>query len=223
MSITPEIIVSYEAGIKGRVLKNRLGYDFSIFYYDWSHFQSSRLMNSDNGTKLYEASDAGKAHSIGLEAGLRYSFTPNIHIFGNDAYIDGKFNKKDGDGNEQELAGNRFRLTPKSSLALGMDIAIPVSKSGMLYFRPSYSYKSKVYFENENTELLSQSGYGLLNCNLGMQWTSKTIHYEIGLFGKNILDKDYLIDAGNSGNQIGFPTFIARNPSVFGASLKIGF
>jgi len=221
--LQPEIIVSYEAGIKGNVLKSRLGYDFSLFYYDWSHFQSSRLVSNDNGTKQYEASDAGKAHSIGLEAGLRYSFTPNIHLFGNYAYIDGKFNKKDGDGNEQELAGNRFRLTPKSSLAIGMDVNIPINKSSMFYLRPSYSYKSKVYFENENTELLSQNGYGMLNCNLGMQWNSKSIHYEVGLFGKNMLNKKYLIDAGNSGNQIGFPTFIAGAPSVFGVSFKVGF
>lgn len=219
--LKPEIIVSYEAGIKGYVLKNRLAYDFSVFYYDWSHFQSSRLVNNDNGTKQYEASDAGKAHSLGLEAGLRYSLTPHIHIFGNYAYIDGKFN--DRDGNEQELAGNRFRLTPKSSLAIGTDISIPTGKSGLFYFRPSYSYKSKVYFENENSELLSQDGYGVLNCNLGMQWKPKSVSYEVGLFGKNILNKEYLIDAGNSGNQIGFPTFIAGSPSVFGVSLKVGF
>lgn len=221
--LKPEIIVSYETGIKGIVLKNRLAYDFSLFYYDWSHFQSARLVDNGNGTRLYEANDAGKAHSLGFEAGLRYSLTPNIHLFGNYAYIDGKFNEKDGDGKPQELSGHRFRLTPKSSFALGMDVNIPTGQWGTLYFRPSYAYKSKVYFENENTEQLSQEGYGLLNCNLGMQWKSGSTHYEVGLYGKNILDKDYLIDAGNSGNQIGFPTFIAGNPSMFGASFKVGF
>ncbi len=221
--LKPEIIVSYEAGIKGNVLSSRLAYEFSVFYYDWSHFQSSRLVSNDNGTKQYEASDAGKAHSLGFEAGLRYSITPDVHVFGNYAYIDGKFNDEDGDGNEQELAGNRFRLTPKNSFSVGMDVNIPTSKSLLFYFRPSYSYKSKVYFENENTELLSQDGYGLLNCNLGVQWKQKSVYYELGLFGKNILDEEYLIDAGNSGNQIGFPTFVAGSPSVFGVSLKVGF
>lgn len=156
--LRPEVIVSYEAGVKVSVLGSRLGYDFAMFYYDWSHFQSSRLMSNANGTRQYEASDAGKAHSLGVEAGLRYSFTPDIHVFGNFAYIDGKFNDRDGEGNEQELAGNRFRLTPKSSFALGMDVNIPVGRWGMVYVRPSYAYKSKVYFENENSETLSQRG-----------------------------------------------------------------
>ncbi|MCD8182490.1 MAG: TonB-dependent receptor [Bacteroides sp.] len=221
--LKPEIIVSYEAGVKGNVLKNRLGYEFSVFYYDWSHFQSSRLVSDENGTKKYVADDAGKAHSLGFEAGLRYSFTSNIHVFGNYAYIDGKFSDTDGDGREQELAGNRFRLTPKSSFALGVDANIPLNKSAMFYVRPSYSYKSKVYFENENSELLSQDGYGVLNCNLGLQWKPKKVYYEVGLFGKNILNEEYLIDAGNSGNQIGFPTFVAGSPSIFGVSLKVGF
>lgn len=68
-----------------------------------------------------------------------------------------------------------------------------------------------------------RGGYGLLHCNLGMQWTAGKTRYEVGLFGKNILNRKYLIDAGNSGNQIGFPTFIAGNPSVLGVSLKVGF
>lgn len=142
--LKPEIIISYEAGIKGNVLQGRLGYDFSVFYYDWSHFQSSRLVSNENGTKRYEADDAGKAHSLGFEAGLRYSFRPSVSIFGNYAYIDGKFDDTDGNGKEQKLAGNRFRLTPKSSFALGLDINIPMRNSVLFYLRPTYSYKSKV-------------------------------------------------------------------------------
>lgn len=223
VKLKPEIIVSYEAGIKGNVLKSSLAYDFSIYYYDWSHFQSSRLESNDNGTKSYVYDDAGKAHSFGFEIGLRYSFTPNISIFGNYGYIDGKFNDTDENGVEQEMAGNRFRLTPKSSLAFGLDVNIPTGKKSMFYFRPSFTYKSKVYFENENTELLSQDGYGLVNCNLGIQWKPGKVYYELGFFGKNIFDEDYLIDAGNTGNMFGFPTFVAGSPSVYGASFKIGF
>jgi outer membrane receptor protein involved in Fe transport len=46
---------------------------------------------------------------------------------------------------------------------------------------------------------------------------------EIGAYGKNILNEKYIIDAGNSGNAIGFPTFIAGNPAVFGGQIRMGF
>lgn len=219
--LKPEIIVSYEAGIKGMILANKLSYDLSLFYYDWSHFQSSRLATDENGTRKYVADDAGKAHSLGVEAGLRYTFSPVVSVFGNYVYIDGKFNDEDGDGHAQEYAGNRFRLTPKNSAAVGIDVTLPVSRQTTLYFRPTYSYKSKVYFENENSELLSQQGYGLLNANAGILVKAPKCYYEVGLYGKNILNEKYLVDAGNSGNQIGFPTFVAGAPSVFGVSFKI--
>lgn len=221
--LKPEIIINYEAGLKGIVLDNRLSYDFSVFYYNWNHFQSSRLMITESGAYEYVASDAGKAHTFGVEAALRYSITPYISVFGNYAYIDGKFNAKDGDGFEQELAGNRFRLTPKHSFALGLDVNVPVNKKTVLYFRPNYSFKSKVYFEDENTEELSQSSFGLCNATLGMQQKCGSFYYEVGLFGKNVFNKEYLVDAGNSGSTIGAPTFVPGAPSVYGVQFKIGF
>jgi len=221
--LKPEIIVSYEAGVKGIVLDNKLSYDFSAFYYDWSHFQSSSLATSETGTKIYVADDAGKAHTLGAEVDFRYVVCPAVTVFGNYAYIDGKFNDEDGQGNPQEYAGNRFRLTPKHSAAVGLDVTAPVGKKTMLYFRPSYVYKSKVYFENDNTELLSQEGYGLVNASIGVTVKNPKCYYDVSLFGKNVFDKEYLIDAGNSGNQIGFPTFIAGAPSVYGVSFTFGF
>ena len=224
VKLKPEIIVSYEAGIKGSVLDGRLGYEFCTYYYDWSHFQTMRLDDASSTlARNYVADDAGRAHSFGIEAGLRYAFTRNISVFGNYSYIDGKFNDKDGDGNEQEYAGNRFRLTPKHSFALGLDLNFPVAGAAEIYFRPSYSYKSKVYFEDDNDPELTQGGYGLLNFNAGFRKKTAKFYYEVSLYGKNVLNEDYLIDAGNSGRAINYPTFVAGSPSVFGLQIKIGF
>ena len=222
--LKPEIILSYEAGLKGVLFNNRLNYDWSIYYYDWSHFQTTRLdERKESIGKVYIADDAGKAHSFGLEAGLRYSLSRSISIFGNYSYIDGKFNDKDGSGVEQEYAGNRFRLTPKNTFSAGIDVNLPINKSTRIYLRPSYSYKSKVYFEDNNDPALTQDGYGLVNFNAGIRIQPKKVYYEISAFGKNAFNEKYIVDAGNSGNQINFPTFVAGSPSVFGLQLKMGF
>lgn len=223
VTLKPEIIVSYEVGMKGVVLKNALSYDFSVYYYDWHHFQTTRLVDNDESVaQTYEADDAGKAHSFGIEIGLRYAFTHNIAIFGNYAYIDGKFNNTDGDGNAQEYAGNRFRLTPENSFAAGLDVNIPVGRTTTIFVRPSYSYQSDIFFEDDNDPALTQDGYGLCNFTAGVRLQPRKMYIEISAFGKNIFDEEYIVDAGNSGNQIGFPTYIAGAPSVFGGMLKIG-
>lgn len=222
--LKPEIIVSYEIGLKGALLNNALNYDLSAYYYDWSHFQTMTLTDATGSmAKVYTANDAGKAHCLGFEAGIRYAIDSHITFFANYAYIDGKFNDKDENGNAQEYAGHRFRLTPKATYSIGVDAGYDVGRRTRIYLRPSYVYKSKVYFEDDNDPQLTQDGYGLLNVNLGMSKKIKNMVYDLSLYGKNALNKKYLIDAGNSGNQIGFPTFIAGSPSVYGVQLRVSF
>lgn len=49
------------------------------------------------------------------------------------------------------------------------------------------------------------------------------MYYEVGVFGKNIFYKEYIVDAGNSGRNIGFPPFVSGTRSVIGVQAKIGF
>lgn len=219
-TLKPEIIYSYEAGIKGLLMGGKLNYDLCTYYYDWSHFQTSRF---DQEKSKYIADDAGKAHSFGIEAGLRYAPCRYFNIFGNYSYIDGKFNDKDENGKAQEYAGHRFRLTPKGSYSVGIDVNIPTNRTSAVYFRPTYSYKSKVYFEDSNEAELTQDGYGLANFTAGFRFHPKNIYYEIGAFGKNVFDTKYIVDAGNSGRQINYPTYVGGTRSVVGIQFKLGF
>ena len=219
-TLKPEIIYSYELGVKGRLFDGRLGYDLCAYYYDWYNYQTSVFNQT---TSKYEYDDAGRAHSLGVEVSLNYAICRYLNIFGNWSFIDGKFNDKDDNGNTQKYAGHRFRLTPKNSFAVGLDMNIPAGKTGNIYFRPSYSWKSKVFFEESNEPELTQDAYGLLNFTAGYRFQPGKVYYEIGAFGKNVLDQKYIVDAGNSGRQIGFPTYVGGSRSVVGVMVKVGF
>ena len=219
-TLRPEIIYSYEAGVKGSLMQGRLNYDFCAYYYDWYNYQTS-VFNAT--TSKYEYNDAGRAHSFGLEASLNFSPCRYLNVFGNWSYIDGKFNDKDDKGNTQRYAGNRFRLTPKNSFSVGFDLNVPTSQNASFYLRPTYSWKSKVYFEESNEPELTQDAYGLLNFTAGYRFQPGKVYYEIGAFGKNVLDEKYVVDAGNSGRQIGFPTYVGGTRSVVGIMFKVGF
>lgn len=219
-TLKPEIIYSYEAGVKGSLLQGRLNYDLCAYYYDWYNYQTS-VFNAT--TSKYEYDDAGRAHSLGIEASISYSPCRYLNLFGNWSYIEGKFNNKDDNGNKQRFAGNRFRLTPKNSFAVGFDLNVPTGKKASIYFRPTYSWKSKVFFEESNEPELTQGAFGLLNFTAGYRMQPGKVYYEIGTFGKNVLDEKYVVDAGNSGRQIGFPTYVGGTRSVVGVMFKIGF
>ena len=89
------------------------------------------------------------------------------------------------------------------------------------YLRPSYSWKSKVYFEDENTPGLEQDAYGLFNLRMGV--TLADGRWDIGVWGSNLTDEEYLIDAGNTGRQFGTPTFVAGQPRAYGITAKVRF
>ena len=57
-----------------------------------------------------------------------------------------------------------------------------------------------------------QDDYALLNGQLG--FTFDDGRYRVALWGKNILDEEYIIDGGNTGGVFNIPTFICRTASA---------
>ncbi|MCR5453882.1 MAG: TonB-dependent receptor [Bacteroidales bacterium] len=222
VQLQPEAIFSFEGGLKGNIFDNALSYSMAAFYYYWRHFQSSSAHTTESGAIDYAITDKGRANCMGAELSLRY-YAKNVTIFGDYTYFDGKFADKDEEGNKQELAGNRFRLSPKYACDLGFEFHFPIRNKMMIYFRPNVTYKSKMYFEDTNSEDISQDEFTLLNASLGLKFSLKNMNYDFGLWGKNITNTEYIIDAGNAGQTIGFPTFVAGAPANFGVKLSVYF
>jgi len=219
-----EIVWSYETGVKGRAFSERFEYEANGFYYDYSNFQTS-VTELQDGEFVAETRDSGAATAIGFETAVRGALFRGVSVFGNYSYIDATFDEEDENGNEQELAGNRFRLTPEHTFALGTDISVPVSDRATVFVRPSYTFKSQFYFDEENTEFenspnpaISQDAYGLLNVRGGVRMLNGRVTVEG--FAKNLLDEEYLIDAGNTGQSFGVPTYIAGPPRILGIRLS---
>lgn len=211
-----EIVLSYEAGLKQLALNNRLSFDFSGFYYDYSNFQTSVAELTADGLVI-ENRDTGEATAYGFETSTRFNVNRNFSLFGNYGYVNATIDDTDSDGNEQELAGNRFRLTPEHSFSLGFNLIQSVGNNASLFIRPSYIYKSQVFFEEDNEPGIEQVAYGLLNLRAGVELLNRNL--EIALYGKNLLGEEYIIDAGNTGGAFGIPTFIAGPPRLVGVQL----
>jgi len=97
---------------------------------------------------------------------------------------------------------------------------VPLSLKAEVFFRSMYSFKSKVFFQEDNLLEISQDGYGLLNLRLGIR-LDKT--KELIFFITNALDEEFIIDAGNTGQAFGTPTFIAGPPRFYGVQFSVRF
>ena len=215
-----EIVNSYEVGLKGGTLGGRLAYDLAAYWYDYSNFQTQIPNPIPNSLPYLVPTNGGNATAKGIEASITGEVTDGLVVFANYAWTHARFDDTDDHGNPQLYAGHRFRLTPDHSAAIGLDWRVPMG-SNSFYLRPSYTWKSKVYFEDENTPGLEQDAYGLLNLRMGMLLDNG--RWDIGLWGSNLTDEQYLIDAGNTGRQFGTPTFVAGQPLSYGITASMKF
>ncbi len=214
--LSDEIVWSYETGMKGLSPDQRFYYDLAAYYYNYSHFQTQSIEDLQIITK-----DAGNATAYGFEASLKWQANRLLNIFGNYAFIHATFDDYDSNGNPQEYAGNTFRLTPKHSFALGFDQQVPLSRNLNAFVRPSYTFKSKVYFEEDNGDDVKQDAFGLFNLRAGLTMHKPGVSFLF--FADNVLNKKYIIDAGNTGRNFGIPTYIAGSPSLIGFEMNYKF
>ncbi len=216
MEIIPnEIVWNYEGGLK--YADNVISASVGVFYQTYKNFQVSREDPDAPGT--FETVNAGRASNFGVEAEARANIGEFFDIFASAAYIDAKV--EEGNDLAPEFSGARFRLQSKWQLAGGFTADVPLNDNISIFLSPNVTYQSKLFFELPNSALISQDGYVLANIRGGLSFNDG--QYEIVGFARNLFNKEYLIDAGNTGGAFGIPTFIPGEPRFYGVQLAAKF
>jgi iron complex outermembrane recepter protein len=207
--VLAENVWNYEIGVKGSsgIFSGSIG----AYYLTYDNFQVSVIL--PNGTT--QTQSAGTATNKGVEAELTIKPASWLSVFGNIGYIDG------GIDNKPTIAANfrgaKFRLQPDVQAAAGFTIDAPMG--GITFFAtPSVTYRSKIFFEIPNNNLISQEAVTLVNVNAGFRFGGD--RFEVSAFARNLLNEDYLLDAGNTGGAFGIPTFIPAEPRLYG--IRVG-
>jgi iron complex outermembrane receptor protein len=218
--VDAETVDSFEVGAKTALVNRKLYLDGALFYYKYDNFQTLEQVGT-----TFVTTNAGKAESYGFEAQVRYDPSRDLRLFANYAYNHARF--KSG-----VLDGNHFRLAPEHTFSAGLTWAHDVGP-GRIDITPAVTYQSKVFFDDNNDipalqqppatllpDLIQdefQEGYALFSARLG--YGLQGGKYRAEVFVENAFDKKYIKDAGNSGDALGLPTFIAGEPRTYGIQL----
>lgn len=216
--IPAEIVWNYEAGFKGNSNNNALRYAVSMFYQDYQNFQVT--LQDDAGN--FFVANAGNAKNIGLEAELKLAVNQDVEWFTNLAWIDAKIDDDSSNGN---LAGNRFRLQPEYTLGTGLLYSRELNSQYRLNSALMYTFRSDIFFEEANAPIagfdVSQAAVQLTSLRLGLEHSQQ--NWSVSLYASNVFNKQYLVDAGNTGGAFGFPSFIAGAPRFIGVEFRKTF
>ena len=222
LGFKPETVDSYEVGYKGSLLDHRVNVAIAAFRADYTDVQipgSSGCVVAGIATFCGVVTNAGKAKFQGLELEMTEKLARDFAMAGDTltfgyslGYIDAKFVKYITNIASTPTDVAPFRQvqnTPKWTLSGSLAYDAPVG-SGHINLNTTVSYRSKTFqFEIPNP-YIDQNGYALWDASL--VYRSKGDHWNIGIHGKNLLDKQY--------KTSGY-TFLAANPTT-GALLRNG-
>ncbi len=214
-----EEVESIEVGAKGEFFDRTLTLEGSIYDYGYENFQTTIR----NAAGQFVSINAGEASSYGYEGQGSWRPSENFAAFATYAYNHSRFDVG-------AFEGNRFRLSPDHSWSVGMRISANVL-GGEIAAVPTYTWQSKVFFDNNNdrSDLQAadrivdefQDAYGLLN--LRLSYAPDDADWKVEAFGSNLLDEEYIKDAGNTGDAFGIATFIAGEPRYYGLGFSVQY
>lgn len=193
-----ETVDMIELGIKTTLLGNQMRFNATGFYYDYQDLQAFTQANVD-GLPLSALTNVGGADIYGLEAELAWRPAEGLDISLGLGWLDTR--TKDffsfegltptGEQIIEDLSGGELVLSPRIN-ANGLIRYSTRLASGELSAQIDFSYSDEYFFDTDNAPLDISDSAILWNGRLA--WRFPGDKFEVGLYGRNITDKEKIIE-----------------------------
>ncbi|MEO5802557.1 MAG: TonB-dependent receptor, partial [Verrucomicrobiota bacterium] len=202
----------YEAGAKTKWLEERFLVNAAIFYTDTHNYQVYQLNSTDPSQAFLVNAD--RVSSYGAELDMMARPCENLDLsaaFGVTQTEFDRFTDKTG----TKFDGNDVNFVPEFTASLAVQYRFPKN----IYARVEYQAVGNYFLDEANTA--EQSAYGLLNARVGYEHE----HFEIYVFGKNLLDKHYVNNALDLRNAFQTDLLIRQpgDPMTVGVAFSASF
>jgi len=184
VALNPEKVWNYEVGLRSDWLDQRLRFNATGFYTDYTDLQQFIL-----SAALALVTFNVDARILGAEIETIMVPFEGAQIGGSASFIDTKLkNVPDIGGSVTGLVdGNKLPQAPKTSFNIFASYEKPVAR-GLLSMRMNYSWRAKFFHEVTNLPETLIDAYGLLDARLAYEFDNGL---EIAVWGKNLSDKEY--------------------------------
>jgi len=231
----PETVSGGELGLKGNLLKGRLGFDLTLYSYDYDNLQ---VTSFDATTVAFTTRNAAAARVQGVELQASYRLTGNLslhgYLAGNDARYKsfpngqcytGQTAAEGCFGSGQDLTGTPIGPSPKWSGNIGFAYDRPfigglmIGVAGDAYLASSYNFTAGGAYQPGETQpgLAHVNGAVKLYNPNGPRW-------ELAVIARNLTDAKYVLTGNDTpGGAPGTVTGILAPPREIVAQLTYWF
>ncbi len=210
-----EMVDSYDVGIKYQ--SAHFMFSGAVFTYEYSDYQQSF---TDADTLQSITVTVGDSTMSGIEGMATYNYSDTLAFTASLGLLDAKFADNTADGSPFQYGGNKFRLAPEVSGAINIHKVVKLGDWD-LDVNWLTSFQSEVFFESSNYPGLSQDTYSLTDVSIKVLQDNSKFAYEF--YVNNLFDKEFLIDAGNTGGGLGIPTYVRGMPRIAGVRVYYEF
>lgn len=222
----PEYLDTYEVGVKTDLLENRVRLNVALFYNEYEDMQVTQNITFPNGANSASIQNAGAATSQGAELELTALVTDQLMFNLAVAYLDAEYDEYDtlapnpqtGALEAVSFAGNPLMNAPEWSGNASVQYEMPVAGGTADWFLQLTHSSSKVTnFTAFPQEFVNE----ITLVNAKVSWTPAEDQWTVGLYGRNLADKEYFMQ-----KQWFTPSFGIANmgaPREFGVDFQFNW
>jgi iron complex outermembrane receptor protein len=211
-NLAPATFENFEIGGWVSILKNKLNFDYAVYYMDGKNELLS-IRQPDNST---DYQSAGETRHKGIEFGINYKPTHEwaIRVGGTTAqhtFIDFKVSDKPTDV-LKNLNGKEMPSAPKWS----GNSELSYYPNWLPNFRTSVEWQFVSNYFQDQINSVKYEGYNVLNARIGYHWKSIEIYGNV----MNLTDKLYAYNVSRGNTTTSQPSYTAAAPRTFIVGLQ---
>lgn len=217
-SYDPEKLDNFEVGLKSDLLDRRLRFNATAFYSNYKDMQVN-VIRPVGLSFINTIDNAAKSRIKGVELEAVAEPAEGLVFNGAVGYADAEYRKLDP--GVTFTIDSKLIETPKWTANVGMQYGFAVGNLGQLTLRGDYFYRSRVYHDVFNSELIAQPGYSLVNARATLLTANDAV--EIAVFGANLTNKTYNLFGVNALTSLGIASVQYARPREWGVEAKYRF
>jgi iron complex outermembrane receptor protein len=211
----PETVWTYEAGVKSTLLDDRVRFNFAYFYNDFKDLQLNVLNGVTGGGTIIQ--NAASAKVEGLEVEFTAVPVQNLNVFANFATLWDRYKAFDIPISNVNIASD-LAATPTFTMQAGFDYTIAMGDAGGVTFGGDYNRSTPYHPGPVNGREVMIKELNLFNGFIRYQ--SEAGNWDVGVYAKNILDKEYWFTGFVQGS---FSSVIPAEPRTVKLTLNYRF
>jgi iron complex outermembrane receptor protein len=227
--IKPEVVKAIELGVKSSFLNHRLEINGDLF---WANIDNYQTTVRDRVLTASYLANAESARTRGAELEIRWAVLHGLQADAAVAYDEATYTsfhsapcgaEWTGIATSCDLTGRPVSGAPGWSGAVQVEYSRGLARNLQSTGGIEYTFRSSSYYSSDDSAYSLIDGYGLVNIHLNMGSPSE--RWQIALWVRNVLDKEYFAALSSLGGVFGsgYVAGIIGDPRTYGATLRLEF